>query len=105
MLKYTPYKDLYLLSLHRVLGESVSLVDYLGYIPANITREDTNLPYATSDAVIGNIFSLFDKGDLMINNNYPFHCCKVHLRKTEEYWESDPIRKFENMAQEIYASL
>jgi len=87
-LLFTPKDKFYLLqSQYNLIHNYVFVLEDLGYIPADIELEHVDgAANLTSAAVIGSLQALFDKGKVMESNFIPFSCCKIHLRKTIEYW-------------------
>ena len=106
----------YSITVRRPVGRQTYLILDLGFIPSDIELADVggdaNL---TSSAVIGNIQSLFESGQLMISNVIPYRCCRIHMGKTVNYWvqktsdspvaRSINMRRWKMMATEVYDHL
>lgn len=92
----------------RKLGERILIVMRLGYVPADIEPRDAGGALNMSSAVlVSNIKKLFDTGRLFRNNEVPYRCCRIHLRKPIEYW-LDPdgpkgisMHRFAMMVEEV----
>jgi hypothetical protein len=107
---------IYEVQLTREIGPEVYTVFDLGVIPSDIDLADVdgdaNL---TSQAVVGNIQSLFDTGRLLTSNFVPYQCCRVTLGRKPNYWTNDStgsqMKNFINMdrwrqlATEVYNAL
>jgi hypothetical protein len=69
------------------LGRWSTVVFSLGHVPADIEPQDMGGALNLSSAVIlANIQRLFDMDRLLIRNQIPYSCCRIHLRKPMAYW-------------------
>lgn len=98
----------YKIVMKRQFGGYVFTIESLGYVPADIesVNGDINISSAT---VMSRIRDLFDNGKLLVNNFAPYTCCKIHLRKSIDYWkqgsDADRIKRFEHMADEVFRAV
>lgn len=92
MMMHLPF---FQLQVQRTFGKYTFIIVVLGYIPANIEPEDVGGALNLSSAVIiANLQRLFQLGRLMSSNIIPYRCCKIHLRKSVDYWIDADAPKF-----------
>jgi len=63
---------------------------WLGYIPSSGTEELEKL-----------IKTAFQNGQLFNKKNPPFNCCKFHIKKTKDYWNTNTVAKIKSLEAEI----
>jgi len=112
------YSNFYTIKLEYIINNNsyVSIIQDLGVMPANLEIDDVNgAANMTSAAVSASLQELFEKGRLMVSNFAPFVCCRIHLRKSLEYWITPAndkplikginIERWNKFAEEIYSLL
>jgi len=74
--------------LHRIPIETEPGFAYL-YFRGHSTQQLGVIP--TSDILFNKLVNLHSKGRLMVGNNTS--CCRIHLRKTLDYWKSGNVER------------
>jgi hypothetical protein len=94
-LEFGETNEFYVIILKRIIGRNVYWSRVIGYVPANIETESTDI---NSAAAIAKIRELFDIGRLVDLRTLQL---RAHVNKPMEYWDSDPERKLALMIDEL----